>query len=193
MSSPSYSFIAGDRGSWEVVSMRTTIGASLESAPFLDVRNEYVMKLPVDFRWLLRGVSSKSKGLRPSDGEVMIPRPQLGRKGACCAAFMPVKRSRDWWSLTDGERREICGRSRDADLRGNPTGMVASRFHHSRELGEPFDFLMWFEYSPGDAALIDEVIASIRESEEWRYVEREADVRLVRMRMRCCGQRSLTS
>ena len=29
---------------------------------------------------------------------------------------------------------------------------VARRLYQSRDLGEPFDFLTWFEYAPGDAA-----------------------------------------
>jgi hypothetical protein len=45
---------------------------------------------------------------------------------------------------------------------------------------EPFDFVTWFEYAPGDAAAFDDLLAELRVSEEWRYVDREVDVRLVR-------------
>ena len=57
---------------------------------------------------------------------------------------------------------------------------VARRLHHSRELGEPFDFLTWFEYGPSDSSAFGELVAELRASEEWRYVDREIDIRVVR-------------
>ena len=59
---------------------------------------------------------------------------------------------------------------------------IARRLHHCRDLGyaEPFDFLTWFEYAPSDAAAFDELVAALRASPEWTFVEREVDVRLVR-------------
>lgn len=59
---------------------------------------------------------------------------------------------------------------------------VARRLHHCRDLGseEPFDFLTWFEYAPADSAAFDELVAALRETEEWTYVEREIDLRLIR-------------
>ena len=57
---------------------------------------------------------------------------------------------------------------------------MARRLHHCRELGEPFDFLTWFEYAPADAAAFDDLVRRLRASEEWHYVEREVDIRLTR-------------
>jgi hypothetical protein len=57
---------------------------------------------------------------------------------------------------------------------------VARRLHHSRDLGEPFDFLTWFEYAPEYSAAFEELVVSLRASEEWKYVDREVDIRLVR-------------
>lgn len=57
---------------------------------------------------------------------------------------------------------------------------VARRLHHGRDLGEPFDFLTWFEYAPADADEFQELVGRLRQTEEWRYVEREIDIRLVR-------------
>jgi len=37
-----------------------------------------------------------------------------------------------------------------------------------------------FEYAPGDSAAFEELVRRLRETEEWRYVEREVDVRLAR-------------
>ena len=57
---------------------------------------------------------------------------------------------------------------------------LARRLHHSRELGEPFDFLTWFEYAPEYADTFEELVHRLRSTVEWRYVEREVDIRLVR-------------
>lgn len=180
--SPSFSFIAGDRGSWEVLSMLPVIGQSLEPAPFFDIRNEYLMRAPVDIRWLLRGVTSRrSFADAPGNFCEMLPQPQLGRPCATCAAFIPVKKCLAWWELNESEKREI------HDMESNKTARwlkhsngIARQFHHSRELGEPFDFLAWFEFSPKESGAFEEMMSSLRESEEWKYVEREVDVRLAK-------------
>ncbi|MFL6711566.1 MAG: chlorite dismutase, partial [Sulfurifustis sp.] len=59
---------------------------------------------------------------------------------------------------------------------------IARRLHHCRDLGtaEPFDFLTWFEFAPAYAPAFDELVGRLRETEEWRYVEREVDIRLRR-------------
>jgi hypothetical protein len=57
---------------------------------------------------------------------------------------------------------------------------VARRLHHSRELGEPFDFLTWFEYAPENAEAFEELVCRLRSTAEWRYVEREVDIRASR-------------
>jgi hypothetical protein len=57
---------------------------------------------------------------------------------------------------------------------------VARRLHHGRELGEPFDFLTWFEYAPEHADAFEEMVRRLRNTGEWRYVEREVDIRASR-------------
>jgi hypothetical protein len=57
---------------------------------------------------------------------------------------------------------------------------VARRLHHARDLGEPFDFLTWFEFAPSHAPAFDALLAELRASEEWRFVEREVEIRLIR-------------
>jgi hypothetical protein len=57
---------------------------------------------------------------------------------------------------------------------------VARRLHHGRDLGEPFDFLTWFEFAPEDATHFEELVRRLRATEEWSYVEREVDLRLAR-------------
>ncbi len=59
---------------------------------------------------------------------------------------------------------------------------IARRLHHCRDLAEPeaFDFLTWFEYAPTDESAFEDLLAALRASQEWTYVDHEVDIRLVR-------------
>ena len=59
---------------------------------------------------------------------------------------------------------------------------VARRLHHCRDLGtdEPFDFVTYFEYDENDVGVFDTLVGRLRGTEEWRYVDREVDIRLVK-------------
>jgi chlorite dismutase len=103
------------------------------------------------------------------------------RPTAARAALIPITKSDAWWELAQDERRRILEES----SRHIATGLeylpaIARRLHHGRDLGEPFDFLTWFEFAADDAAAFDELVQRLRATEEWRFVEREIDIRLTR-------------
>lgn len=58
---------------------------------------------------------------------------------------------------------------------------IARKLFHSRDIGEPFDFLTWFEYAPTDADAFEELLVALRKTEEWNYVDREIDIRLEKL------------
>src|SRR3954454_505255 len=105
----------------------------------------------------------------------------MGRRESTYAALIPITKSAAWWALAQDERERIFTES----SRHVTTGLeylpaVARRLHHGRDLGEPFDFLTWFEYAPEDERGFDELVRRLRATEEWAYVEREVDIRLAR-------------
>jgi len=105
----------------------------------------------------------------------------LGRREATFAALIPIKKSAAWWELTQEQRRAIFedkSRHIAGTLKYLPA--IARQLYHCRDLGEPFDFLTWFEYAPEHASLFEELVAMLRSTEEWTFVEREVDVRVVR-------------
>lgn len=179
-----YSFLAGDKGPWNITAIHAVAGPSLEMAPCLDVQNLDLKdkELPPGARWLLRGVTSNQRYVtRAEQTSLAAVQEGLGRPAATCAALIPITKTAAWWALTQDERREIF-EARSAHI---ATGLrylpaIARRLHHSSDLGEPFDFLTWFEYAPADAGAFDDLLAALRATEEWHYVEREVDVRLVR-------------
>ncbi len=132
--------------------------------------------------WSLRGVVSNARYTTRAEADALSAiQPQLGRTEATQAALIPIKKSPAWWALAQDERRAIYEeRSRHTSIGIAYLPRIARRLHHSRELGEPFDFLTWFEFAPQNEAAFDELLAKLRASEEWRYVEREVDIRLAR-------------
>jgi chlorite dismutase len=177
-----YSFIGTTSGPWRVTSVAGVVGEPLEPAEGLDVQNTYLRERPAGARWLLRGVTSNQRYVnRPEQTALAAVQEGLGRPHATCAALIPLSKSAEWWALTQDERREIF-ESQSAHI---ATGLrylpaVARRLHHGRDLGEPFDFVTWFEYAPSDASAFEELLGALRRSEEWKYVTREVDIRLVR-------------
>jgi chlorite dismutase len=117
----------------------------------------------------------------PEQNSLTAVQEYSGRPEATCAALIPITKSAAWWALTQDERRAIFeDRSAHiaAGLRYLPA--IARRLHHGRDLGETFDFLTWFEFAPQHAAAFDQLVGVLRDTEEWNYVEREVDIRLVR-------------
>ncbi len=176
-----YSFIGGDTGAWNITAVHAVIGQSLETPPRLDIQNAQVRDLPIGARWLLRGATSHQRYVtRPEHSALVAVQEQLGRTEATCAALIPITKTPAWWSLTQDERREIFeARSSHIAIGMRYLPAIARKLYHSRDLGEPFDFLTWFEFAPSDATAFDDLVAALRATEEWRYVEREVDIRLI--------------
>ena len=181
-----FSFVGGVTGTWRVVSVSTVVGDPLADVGRLGIVTGAVAQLPGGAKWVLRGLTSNERYVTRSEKDQLVARqPALGRPHATCAALIPIRKTASWWGLPQDERRRIFEESSKhvaTGLRYLPA--VARRLHHCRDLGEnePFDFLTWFEYGPSDSLAFDELVAELRASEEWTYVDREIDIRVVRDR-----------
>ena len=177
-----YGFAGGERGRWRVLGMTAIVGEALSAVPRVEVLAPGEEPAQAGTRWLLRGVTSNERYVvRAEKDELAARQPALGRPSASHAALIALRKSPAWWTLPQDERRAIF-EARSQHIR---TGMkvlpaIARRLHHCRDLegAEPFDFLTWFEYAAGDAAMFERLVGELRASEEWCYVEREVDVRL---------------
>lgn len=134
--------------------------------------------------WMLRGVTSNARYIT-RDEKVSLVNKQvaLGRPTATHAALIPIRKSQKWWELTQDERRAIFEeKSQHVAVGLKYLPAVARRLHHCRDLSEvePYDFLTLFDYSKHDEAAFDDMLAVMRASEEWKYIDREMDIRLVR-------------
>lgn len=169
-------FSAGDAGPWRIERLSAVSGLGLPTATHLAMTDE------PGATWRLRGVVSHPRYSTAAElKELAGVQAGLGRGEATCAALIPIRKSEAWWSMAQDERRAIFeDKSRHIALSMKYLPAVARRLHHARDLGEPFDFLTWFEFAPEHEPAFDELLAELRASEEWKYVEREVELRLTR-------------
>src|SRR3954447_1879917 len=160
--------------------MDAIAGAPLASAPRLALLEGAAAASPGPAAWVLRATTSHTRYATRAELQALRAREEpLGCAGSTRAALIAISKSPAWWALAQDERRRIFEeRSHHVAVGLEYLPAVARRLHHGRDLGEPFDFLTWFQFSPGAAAAFDELVARLRSTEEWSYVEREVDVRV---------------
>jgi hypothetical protein len=176
-------FVGGSTGRWSIERQETVTGSPLGPASRLEVVEGSGAADPAgDAVWVLRGVTSNERyATRGEHRELAARQEPLGRAGSTRAALIPVTKSEAWWDLAQDERRRIFEESSHHIATGlEYLPAVARRLHHGRDLGEPFDFLTWFEFAPEHTAAFSELVRRLRETEEWTFVEREIDLRLAR-------------
>jgi len=181
-------FRGGQSGAWRVTRLAPVKGASLARTPALSSIYSASIALPILpslTSWRLAGVASHVRYTeRTEKNQLIEAQAPLGRPEATCAALIPIKKSAAWWELTQEERRQIF-EDRSHHIAGSLKYLpaIARQLYHCRDLGEPFDFLTWFEFGPAHADAFEELVAMLRATEEWNYVEREVDIRVERERL----------
>lgn len=173
-------FLGGPAGRWRVMHARAVIEAGLPLVDRLDVTPAAGPFAPAG--WALRGfVSNQRYTTRTEDDALKARQAGLGRAEATCAALIPIRKSDAWWQLAQDERRAIFEeRSHHGAIGLDYLPGIARRLFHGRDIGEPFDFLTWFEFAPDQAAAFDALLHRLRATEEWSFVERETELRLER-------------
>jgi chlorite dismutase len=171
---------AGAEGPWRITALSRCIGEGLPAAERLIVEEG----APTTRRlaWRLRGVTSNLRYTADVERKTLAGVQQgLGRPEATRAALIPIRKSEAWWDMAQDARRALLEeQSRHIAIGLEYLPAVARRLVHCRDLGEPFDFLTWFEFAPAHEASFDQLLARLRATAEWRYVEREVEIRLSR-------------
>jgi len=175
-------FSAGDAGSWQILRMAPVRGDCLAPASHLAVAPAAALPAASPANWPLVGVASHVRYVERAEKTALTAvQAGLGRPEATLAALIPIRKSAAWWDLTQEERRRIFEDQSHhiaASMKYLPA--IARQLYHSRDLGQPFDFLTWFEFAPAHAQAFEDLVGMLRATEEWRFVEREVDVRLLR-------------
>jgi chlorite dismutase len=181
-------FVGGLTGTWRVDRIVPVVGESLPSVRRLEVQagHSVVRSRPLAPGRFVGSLASWPRALRRAPGVERLEKiqldavsPPLGRGEATRAALIPIRKSPDWWELPQDERRAIF-ESRSHHIADSVKYLprIARRLYHARDLGEPFDFLTWFEFAPEHRQAFDDLFQMLRSREEWTFVEREVDIRL---------------
>jgi Chlorite dismutase len=176
-----YDFIGGETGEWMIRSMNTVSGEPLQEVSHIHITTGSLALLKGN-PWVLKGFNSNMRYAEKQEyAQLTAIQAGLGRPEATCAALIPIRKSDAWWALAQDERRAIF----EQQSHHTATGLqylpaIARKLYHCRDIGEPFDFLTWFEYAPEHANAFEELVLALRATEEWKYVDREIDIRLTR-------------
>ncbi len=178
-----WTFAGGTLGQFQVVGVHALRGEGLPLTSRLSVVNGETSEAGAG-EYCLRGVVSNERYLTKAERLALLPvQPPLGREVARLGALIPIRKTDAWWSLPQDERRAIFEeRSAHIALGQRALPNIARRLHHCRDLAthEPFDFLTWFDFAPADEQVFDDLLGALRRTEEWVYVEREVEIRVVR-------------
>jgi chlorite dismutase len=165
-----------------VIATKSLVGDPIPSAARLDVASGAAAVPTQNAAWVLRGVTSNTRYVTATERAALVAKQvDVGRSEATRAALIPIRKTAAWWDLPQDERRRILEESSKhitIGLKYLPA--IARRLHHCRDLGshEPFDFLTWFDYAPEHAQAFEELAGELRATEEWKFVDREVDIRL---------------
>lgn len=176
-----FAFSAGATGPWTIDRIVAVRGAPFAAAPRFAMTppGETAPPSPV---WRFRGVTSHTHYATRAEVSTLAAVQQgLGRPEARCGVMIPIKKSAAWWAMAQDERRQSFEEiSRHTAIGLDYLPAVARKLFHSRQIGEPFDFITWFEFAPEHSAAFQELCARLRATCEWRYVEHEVEVWLNR-------------
>jgi chlorite dismutase len=167
-----------------VTRFKTVVGDPIPEPGRLDIVSGALPGLPAGAQWMLKGVTSNVRYVEKDEkAELESKQAALGRPEATHGALIPIRKNAKWWTLTQSERRAIFEEASHHTAVGMKyLPAIARRLHHCRDLegAEPFDFLTLFDYAAKDATAFEDLVAALRTTEEWKYVDREIDIRMTR-------------
>lgn len=177
-----FDFIGGKSGEWQVIKTDTIVGEPIELVSHLSIIPSTTLKVNQGI-WTLKGIRSNLRYSEKKEKEQLIAiQADLERPEATFAALIPIRKNEVWWNLAQDERRKIFeNKSHHTEIGLQYLPEIARRLYHSRDIQEPFDFLTWFEYAPENEAAFNQMLLKLRASEEWKYIDREIDIRLKRI------------
>lgn len=175
-----FAFIGGSSGKWRVTSMQAARGEQLAPVKSVDVVPAAEASRAAPFAWRLDGLISNLRYATRTELTALRSKQEaLGRAHIRLAAMIPIKKTAAWWELAQDERRAIFEETSQHTAIGmRYLPAVARQLYHSRDLGEPFDFVTWFEYAQDDKEAFEDLVGLLRATREWEFVEREVDIRL---------------
>jgi hypothetical protein len=177
-------FIGGRTGRMSVRSQDTMSGEPIARVDAVEMVAGVALDIPADASWSFHGVTSNDRyTTRTEKTELIGKQAPVGRPEANRAALILLRKSAEWWALTQDERRAVL----EEESHHIAIGMrylpaVSRHLLHCRDLGAeaPFDFIGFLDFAPKSEAAFDAMLVQLRATREWSYMEREIDIRLTK-------------
>lgn len=177
-----FTYIGGDTGSLSVIGHHNISGTPIAIVRRVDVRAGVLRDGAIGACWAFAGVASNDRyTTRPEKTELVGLQAKMDRATSTQSALILLRKSNDWWAMTQDERREVLEeRSHHIAIGMRFLPAIARRLLHCRDLGETtsFDFIGHLDFAPNDKAKFDDMLGELRRTEEWSYIDREIDIRL---------------
>lgn len=168
-----------------VMSQDTLSGESIARVDAVEIAEGVAVDMPADARWSFHGVTSNDRyTTRAEKTELIGKQVPVGRPEATQAALILLRKRAEWWALTQDERRAILeDESHHIAIGMRYLPAVSRRLLHCRDLGQeaPFDFIGFLDFAPESEPAFDQMLAQLRATREWSYMEREIDIRLTKV------------
>jgi len=100
------------------------------------------------------------------------------------AVLIPIRKSPEWWQLAQDQRGDHFHKSH-TPIGAPYVERIFRRLYHARYIGPPHDFLTYFEFASGDAALFRQLLGELRDvskNPEWNYVVDEHEVWMTKLK-----------
>lgn len=176
-------FLGGSEGEWAVTAHTTLRGDPIERVARIAVVPG-TPPTPGTTRWMLRGTATHDRyTTRPEKADLIARQAPIGRPEATRSALILLRKTAEWWGLTQDERRAILEeQSHHIAIGMRYLPAVARRLLHCRDFAtqEPFDFLGFLDFAPESEAAFDEMLGQLRATPEWTFIDRDIDIRLSR-------------
>lgn len=179
-----FTIVGGSRGEWVTTSQRTCSGASWPTVERVSMIAGPANREEPGSVWELSGVTTNDRYTTRLEKEQLVAKQaSVGRPEAVHGALLLLRKNADWWSRSQEERRHILEEeSHHIAIGLKYLPAVSRRLLHCRDLerSAPFDFLGFLDFRPSEEASFDELLARLRATREWSFMEREIDIRLSR-------------
>ncbi|MEO8096620.1 MAG: hypothetical protein ABI811_02890 [Acidobacteriota bacterium] len=93
------------------------------------------------------------------------------------AVLVPIRKNAAWWQVAQDQRSaHFHGDSRHTAIGSPNADKIYRKPYHARYLGSRFNFLTYFEFPSSDKTAFRALLAELRATNEWSYVEEEFEM-----------------
>ena len=98
------------------------------------------------------------------------------------AVLIPIRKSAEWWQMAHDQRNaHFHGESGHTAIGTPYADKIFRKLYHSRYLGGAYDFLTYFEFPDSEEASFRALLAELRATKEWSFVEEEYEVWMTKL------------